>query len=321
MPDAHPINKPMNAMEWALLAALSILWGGVFFLTAVAVRELPPLTVVVLRVGLAALALNAIVLVLGQRMPKDLRVWGAFFGMGLLNNALPFSLIVWGQTHIASGLASILNAATPLCTVVVAHALTDDEKLSGGRLAGVVIGFGGVVLMIGPGVLEGLGVHVLAQLAVLGATVSYAFAGVFGRRFRRLGVAPVLTATGQVTASTVMLLPVALVVERPWTLAMPGAEVWGAVLGLALAGTALAYIVYFRILATAGATNLLLVTFLLPISTIVLGTTILGERLEAEHFVGMAVIGLGLAAIDGRPLGALRRLVAPPRRRSRAPTS
>lgn len=301
------INKPMGLIEWALLTALSILWGGSFLFVGVAVDALPPFTIVVLRVGLAALVLNVIVRAMGLRIPMDRRTWAAFFAMGFLNNLVPFTLIVWGQIHIASGLASILNATTPLFTVIVAHFLTTDEKMTGARLTGVVIGFAGVVLMIGPEALEGLDTNVIAQLAVLGAAVSYAFAGVFGRRFRRMGVPPLLTATGQVAASTVMLIPLALVVEQPWTLPMPTVEIWGSVLGLALLSTALAYILYFRILATAGATNLLLVTFLIPVSAILLGAIILGEQLDPKHFAGVGLIGLGLAAIDGRPLGYLRR--------------
>ena len=233
--------------------------------------------------------------------------------MGLLNNAIPFSLIVWGQTHIASGLAAILNASTPLFTVVAAHLLTFDERLTGKRLAGVLIGFAGVVTMIGPAALRGLGSDILAQVAILCAAVSYAGAGIFGRRFNRMGVPPLATATGQVTASTLVLLPVALVVDRPWTLAIPNATVWGAVLGLALLSTSLAYVLYFRILASAGATNLLLVTFLIPLSAILLGGLILGEHLAPRHDVGMALIGCGLAAIDGRLLrtGRLRRTDPP----------
>jgi drug/metabolite transporter (DMT)-like permease len=300
------INKTMGVVEWTLLIGLSVLWGGSFYFVGVAVDGLPPFTIVVLRVGIAALALNVAVLAMGLRMPSDRRAWVAFFGMGFLNNLMPFCLIVWGQTHIASGLASILNATTPMYTVVAAHFLTRDEKMNAGKLAGVVIGFAGVIAMIGPEALKGLGVDVFAQLAVLGAAMAYAFAGVFGRRFQRMGIAPLITATGQVTASTLMLAPVALVVDRPWTLPMPTAEVWGAIVGLALLSTALAYILYFRILATAGATNLLLVTFLIPVSAIVLGATLLGERLAPEHFAGMVLIGLGLAAIDGRPLTRLR---------------
>ncbi len=299
MPAAR-INRSMGPLEWALLLALSVLWGGSFFFTALAVRELPPLTIVALRVGLAALLLLAVNRLLGVALPRDRRVWAAFLGMGLLNNVVPFCLIVWGQTHLASGLAAILNATTPLATVVVAHLLTRDEKMTGNRLAGVIIGFLGVVLMLGPSLLDGLGTNLLAQLACLAAALSYACAGVFGRRFQRMGVPPVTTATGQVTASTLLLLPVALVVDRPWTLAAPSLTAWGAVLGIAALSTALAYVLYFRILATAGATNLLLVTFLIPVSAILLGAGVLGERLEAFQLIGMALIAAGLAAIDGR---------------------
>lgn len=306
-PTPSAINRTMNPAEWAMLLALSVLWGGSFFFTGVAVSELPPLTIVMLRVGIAALVLNLVVRAFGQRMPADRRSWAAFFGMGLLNNVIPFCLIVWAQTHIASGLAAILNATTPLFGVVAAHVLTSDERMTGNRLAGVLVGLVGVVLMIGPDALQGLGGNVTAQLAGLAAAASYAFAGVFGRRFARMGIAPVITATGQVTASTIMLLPFALLVDRPWALPVPDLRVWGAVFGIAVLSTALAYILYFRILVTAGATNLLLVTFLIPVSAILLGTFVLGESLDLRHLVGMALIGAGLAAIDGRALGLGRR--------------
>ncbi|HEY9058621.1 MAG TPA: DMT family transporter [Aurantimonas sp.] len=296
----------MTLGEWGLLLTLSVLWGGSFFFTEVAVKELPPFTIVVLRVGLASVILFAALRLLGVRMPMEPRVWAAFLVMGLINNAVPFSLFVWGQTQIASGLAAILNATTPLFTVLVAHVLTDDEKLTGKRLAGVVAGLGGVAMMIGPAALEGLGLGVVAQLACLAAAFSYALAGIFGRRFKRMGVAPLATATGQVTASTLLLLPLALVVDRPWTLAMPSLPTVGAILSIAALSTALAYVLYFRILATAGATNLLLVTFLIPVSAILLGWLVLGERLAPRHFLGMGLIGVGLAAIDGRLLRLVR---------------
>jgi drug/metabolite transporter (DMT)-like permease len=213
---------------------------------------------------------------------------------------LPFLLIVWGQHRIASGLASILNATTPLFTVLVAHVLTRDERLTRFKGLGVVVGFAGAAVLIGPDALAGLGTDTLAQLACLGAALSYAFAGIFGRRFRRMGVAPLVTAAGQVTASSVMLLPVALVADHPWVLAMPHLPTVGAVLGVGVMSTAVGYVLYFRILELAGATNLLLVTFLLPISAILLGGLVLGEVLAVRHFVGMALIGGGLAFIDGR---------------------
>jgi drug/metabolite transporter (DMT)-like permease len=292
----------MGPVEWSLLIALSVLWGGSFFFVGVAVSGLPPFTIAALRVGLAAIVLNLFLLAVGLRLPMDRRVWLAFFAMGFINNLIPFNLIIWGQTHIASGLASILNATTPLFSILVAHRLTADERMTPGRVAGIVLGIAGVAVIIGPGALRGLGTHVLAQLAILGASLSYAFGAVFGRRFRDMGLQPHVTATGQVSASTVMLLPLALLVDRPWTLPMPDAGVWGAVLGLAVLSTAVAYIIYFRILGSSGATNILLVTFLIPVSAILLGVTLLGETLQPRHFAGMLLIGLGLAAIDGRML-------------------
>jgi len=297
----------MTGTEWAMLLTLSVLWGGSFFFVGIVVHEVPPLTLVLLRVGIAAVILNLVVRILKVSLPREPRVWLAFFGMGLLNNVVPFSLFVWGQSHIASGLASILNATTPLFGVIVAHGFTRDERATGAKLAGVLVGFAGAVLMIGPAALNHLGIDILAQLACLAGALTYALAGVFGRRFKAMGIAPLATATGQLTASMAMLAPVALLVERPWTLAIPGLSVWAAVLGLATFSTALGYIFYFRILAGAGATNLLLVTFLIPVSAILLGWLFLGEMLAPRHLGGMALIGLGLVAIDGRLLRAWRR--------------
>jgi drug/metabolite transporter (DMT)-like permease len=256
----------MGAIEWTLLSALSILWGGSFFFAKVAVAELPPFSVVLARVGLAALALHIVVRAAGGRMPRDRGTWSAFFVMGALNNLVPFSLIVWAQTHVSSGLASILNGATPLFTALLAHWLTADERLSWNRLVGVLLGFVGVTVMIGVDALAGLGLHVVAALAVVAATISYAFAGIFGRRFS--GQPPLVTATGQVTATTIMMLPIVAVVDQPWRLEAPQPATWGAIVGLALLSTALAYVIFFRILATAGATNLLLVTLLIPVSAV-----------------------------------------------------
>jgi drug/metabolite transporter (DMT)-like permease len=304
------ISRTMGLPDWGLLLALSALWGGSFFFVGVAVRELPPLTIVTLRVGIAALVLVAVVRAAGLRMPTGRDEWAAFLGMGLLNNVVPFCLIVWGQGHIASSLASILNATTPLFTVVVAHFLTEDERLTPGRAAGVVVGFLGVVLMLGPEALAGLGTDLLAQLACLGAALSYAFAGIWGRRFRRIGIPPLPSAAGQVVVSTLLLAPVTLVAERPWTLAAPGVATSAAIVGLAVLSTAAGYVLYFRLLASAGATNLLLVTFLIPVSAILLGAGILGETLAPRHFIGMAFIGAGLAAIDGRFAAKLNGLAA-----------
>ena len=276
-----PSVAAMSGGDWALLIALSMLWGGSFFFNRVALTELPPLTVGLFRVGLVALR--------------------AYAGMGLLNNVIPFSLIMWAQTRIDSGVASILNATTPVFGVLVAHWLTRDEKLTPARLTGAILGFLGVAAMMGAGGEAALKRDGWAMAACLVAAFSYALSGVYGRRFKGLGVSPLSTAAGQLTASTIMFAPLALLVDRPWSLPMPGATAMGATVGLALISTALAYLIFFRILSRAGATNLLLVTFLIPPSAILLGVAFLGESLAARHVVGMALIGLGLATIDGRP--------------------
>jgi drug/metabolite transporter (DMT)-like permease len=292
----------MTSSEWALLLALSLLWGGSFFFNGIAIKALPVFTVVAARVFLAAVLLWAVLPLAGVSMPRDRGTWTAFLGMGMLNNVIPFCLIVWGQAHIASGVASILNATTPLFGVVVAHLLTADEKMSGGKLAGVALGVVGVCVMVGGEAVSSLTSHVAAELACLAGALSYALAGVYGRRFRALGASPIATATGQVTISSLLLVPIAAIVDQPWTLAPPGAAAISALIGVAVLSTALGYILYFRILATAGATNLLLVTFLIPVTAIGLGVFALGETLAPRHVLGMALIGLGLAAIDGRPL-------------------
>lgn len=297
------INRSMGYQEWALLITLSILWGGSYFFNAIAVKELPTFSVTVSRVGIAAVILLLVMRVTGTAMPSDRAVWRAFFGMGLLNNVIPFSLIVWGQHHIASGLAAIFNATTPLFTALVAHWLTTDEKLTARHVAGILTGLVGVAVVIGPHALAVFDASVAAQIAVLAAALSYAFAGVYGRRFKTLGVAPMATATGQVCASSMLLIPAALTIDKPWTLPIPSTAAIGSLIGVAALSTALAYIIYFRILATAGANNLLLVTFLIPVSACLLGVLVLGEILLASHLAGMVIIGVGLIIIDGRLLG------------------
>lgn len=296
----------MTGQVWGLLLGLSVLWGGSFFFIAVIVRELPPFTIAALRVSLAALVLVPVLYLLGRRLPRDAAVWRACITIGLLNNIIPFILIVWAQSQIPSGLASILNATTPIWTALVAHVFTLDEKLTPNRVIGVLLGFAGVAAMLGPDLLSGLGHNVPAQCAVLLATLSYAFSGVYGRRFRRLNVEPIVVAGGQLTSAGLLLLPLALIVDRSWTLPLPSMPVIAALLGLAVLSTSLAYVIFFRVMAAAGS-NVNLVTLLVPVSAILLGVLVLGETLEPRHFIGIAVIALGLAAIDGRLLVRLRR--------------
>ena len=300
MSGSPEIKLSMGPVEWAMLVGLSMLWGASFFFVEIVVSVLPPLTVVWLRVAMAALTLNLLLVITGQAIPKGREIWKAFFTIGFINNLIPFSLIAWGQTQINGGAASILNAATPAMAVLVAHFLTNDEKLTPGRMGGVMLGFLGVGLMIGFDAFRGAGANVLAQLAVVGASLSYGFAGVFGRRFRRMEISPLQTAAGQLSASSVLLLPLMLLVDQPWSISNPVPEVWFAMCGLAVLSTALAYILYFRILGTSGATNVLLVTFLVPVSAIWMGWMFLGELLVARQFMAMALIAGGILVLDGR---------------------
>lgn len=291
---------------WIWLLSLSLLWGGAFFFAKVALAELGPFTVVFGRVALAALALNFVLAARG-RLLKHGAPWRACFCMGLLNNVIPFSLLNWAQLHIPSGLASILNATTPLFTLMVAHLATAEEKIDMAKATALLCGLAGVAVLMGPAASAAIDGGFWAEIACLVAAVSYAFAGVYGRRFRAMGIAPVEAAAGQVSASSMLILPIMLAVERPWLLpAAPSPPVLMALAALALLTTALGYVLYFRILAAAGATNLLLVTFLMPPVAIVLGATVLGERLQPRQCAGMALIGVGLAVIDGR-LGRLLR--------------
>lgn len=288
----------MGPVEWALIILLSVIWGGAFFFAEIALNDVTPFGIVFARVCGAAIVLFVILCCLGLALPRTWAGWKPYFVMGFLNNAVPFCLIVWGQTTIASGLASILNATTPLFTVVIAHALTEDERLTLSKFLGVLVGLAGVVIMLGADLLSGLGGQVFAQLAILGAAISYGFAGLYGRRFK--GQNPIITAAGQVTASSCLLLPLALATGGIGLLIAAGIKTWASLIGLATICTALAYLIYFRILRMAGATNLMLVTFLIPVSAILLGSVFLGEVLQPRHFVGMAFIGSGLILIDGR---------------------
>ena len=296
----------MDAFDWVMLITLATVWGGSFLFNAILVAELPVITIVAIRVTVAALALWGFARVTGRKIPTRPQVWGALLILGVLNNAIPFSLIVQGQTQITSGLASILNATTPLFTILVAGFFLTDERFSILRVLGVIVGFSGVILMVGPEALGGLGADFWAQLCALGAALSYGFASVFGRRFRELKVDPVMVATGQVTMSSLVLWPIALWIDGPQEILGLSFNAAASMFGLAVLCTSFAYIVYFLILERAGATNISLVTFLVPISAIILGVLVLGERIFIKEIMGMTLIGMGLAIIDGRLFQRLR---------------
>jgi len=304
------MTMPMSRADWAILLILSILWGGSFFFIGIAIHSVAPLTLVLVRVGLASAFLWIWRLIRSEPLGLTTKLALPLALLALLNNALPFILFAWAQRTIPTGLASILNATTPIWGVIVAHVFTPDERMRPNRLAGVLLGFAGVAVMIGADLLGQIGTNVVAQLACLGSTLSYALAGVYARRFRGLGVTPVGVATGSLTAAACLLLPLVLLFEPPWQASAPTGEAWAALIGLAFFCTAVAYILYFRLLASAGATNSLLVTFLIPITAILLGTFLLGEQLAPRHFAGMLLIGCGLAAIDGRLLKITRSPLA-----------
>jgi drug/metabolite transporter (DMT)-like permease len=288
----------MSAGDWGQLLLLGLLWGGSFFFARIAVAEIPPLALVLYRVSIAALALH---LWLWLRCISLAPVLGrplAFFGLALLNNVIPFSLIFAGQTAIGAGLASVFYATTPLWTILVANLLTSDEKLSATKLAGVGLGIVGAVIMIGPGLRSGLDGPAWAKLAVIGAAISYAFAVVYAKRFKDLK--PSVVATGQLSAATILMLPIVLCLYSPGQIVASSPQIWAAVLVLGVVTTAFAFILYFNLIASAGATNASLVTLLVPFSAVMLGAVFLGERLKPFELGGMILIIASLVVIDGR---------------------
>jgi drug/metabolite transporter (DMT)-like permease len=294
------IDSTMSRRDWAILLFLSVLWGGSFFFIEIAIRTTPPFTLVLIRVAIAAAILWVWLLAKRERpaMPPGAAL--AFLVLALLNNVVPFVLFAWAQEAIDGGLASILNATTPIWGVLVAHVFTRDERMTPRKVVGVLLGFAGVATMIGPTLLANVGTDALAQLACITAALCYAIAAVWARRFRRMGISPMSVTTGQLTAGALMMLPLAMLVDQPWTQPLPPLTAWGAIVALALLCTAFGYVLYFRLIDSAGATNALLVTLLVPPFAILFGTLFLNEVLAPQDFAGLALIALGLAAIDGR---------------------
>lgn len=297
------VSPQISATAWLMLLLLGLLWGGSFFFARVAVLSIPPFTLALLRFVIAALCLH--LFIAGRfNIYREIRArWPSFLLLGLINNAIPHACIFLGQTQIGAGLASILNATTPIWTVIIAHFATADEKLTGVKIAGTLTGLVGTVLLFSPHIAAKADVPLWALALPVVAAISYGFAAIFARRFR--GIAAPVTAAGQLTASTLIMLPVALAVDRPWMLQWPPFDAVAAVLALAIVSTAFAYILYFRLIGVAGATNASLVTLLVPPSAILLGILFLGERLGWAEWTGMLVIGLGLVILDGRLLARL----------------
>ena len=290
----------LSPIAWILLLALGTVWGGSFYWAEIALRELGPLTIVAIRVGGAALFLGALLKITGTPFPKGARPLAAFALMGLLNNAIPFSLIVWGQSQIDSGLAAILNATTAVFGAVCAGLLLADERLTGPKIIGAVFGVLGVATIMGPGPLTSLSPTDLGQLAILGAALSYALASVWGK-LSLSGNAPLANAFGMTAAATVWMVPTALVAEGMPALPL-SPQTWAALAGLSVLATVVAYLLYFEILRRAGAANLMLVTLLVPAVAILLGWSLLDETLSATAWIGFGLIAIGLVCSDGRML-------------------
>ena len=297
----------MAPADWLWIALLSVIWGGSFIFIELARTGCRTFTIVGIRLCIGAVLL-VVWLIASGRFPIVTRERiVALALMGLFNNAVPFSLLTWSQTELSAGLASIFNAMTPLFTILVAHLWTSDDRITPSRLFALIAGFAGVVVLMGGESLSELGSNLSAQLAALSSGIFYAIAGVYGRRVSRLGISADAAAAGQCIAAFVLVVPLALFFDRPWTQAAPSAIAWGGILALAVLSTTLAYLIFFKVLARSGATNAALVTFLVPISAILMATTFLGERMTMTQLAGMALIFAGLAVADGRLAAFLRR--------------
>ena len=295
----------MQSADWGIIGLLSLLWGGAFYFIEIGLRGFPPNTLVFLRMALAIPPMLIALKIAGNRLPTDRKSWTQLFVLGVINAALPFILFFWGQTKIESGLASVLNATTPLWGVITAHFLTRDEKATPARICGVLLGMAGIIVMVGSEALGGMSGSVLGQIACLLATLCYAFAAVYARSLSQSTMTPLVVATGQVITAAIIMLPVMLIVDQPWQLPTPGLDAWAGALALAIPSTAIAYIFYFRLIDRAGASNAMLVAFIMPVVAIILGVFALGESLQPRQIAGTALIICGLLAIDGRVFRAL----------------
>jgi drug/metabolite transporter (DMT)-like permease len=293
-------NPKLDATGWGLIGILSILWGGAFFLIEVGLRSYSPMMLVFMRLALAVPPMWIVMRLNGNRLPRDFKSWRLLMVVGMLNCALPFMLFFWGQQYLDSGYASILNATTPLWGVVTAHFMTQDEKATSARIIGVLVGMAGIIIMVGPDAVKGLSNNLLAQIACILSTLFYSFAAIYGRRLSQTAMTPMVVATGQTMMAALFMLPVILIMDQPWHMPMPRLDSTIAGIVLALFSTALAYILYFRLIDRSGASNALLVGFIMPVLAIILGVAFLGEHLQGGQIGGAVLIAIGLVILDGR---------------------
>ena len=295
----------MAVADWIRIALLSLVWGGSFFFVEVMLEAMPPMTSVLGRLLVGLMGFVCLLKILGHPLQPIIEQWRPFAFIGLINNAIPFSLISFGQTEVTASLASIINASTPIVTALVAHHFTLDERLSVSKVIGICVGFSGVLVLFGPAAFAG-SASLLGMTAGLTATICYALGSVYSKRLK--SNPPMLNATGQVFYGTLWIFPAVMLLDQPWKLPTPGLEPWLAMLGIGLLSTTLAFFLFFRVLQTAGASNVVLVTFLVPISASGLGIAFLGEELAVQHVIAYLLIASGLAVIDGQIVAKLSRL-------------
>lgn len=286
----------LQIFGWILL--LAALWGPSFLFIKLAVTDIPPLTLVVGRVGIAAVLLYLVLRLQGRNLPKFGRAWKHFAVMALFQNALPFALFNWGEQHIDSALAAILNGTTPLFTMLLAHLFIADDRLTMDKLLGIIVGFGGLLLLIAPSLFEGFQVTTWGLIGVTFASVSYGIAIVYSRLHLR-GLPPLVAPTAQLTLATLYMLPLSLIFEHPFSLPLPSLSAIGSLVALAVFGTALAFVIYYYVIERTSATSVSMVTYLVPVFGVALGVAVLGEQLSWSAYVGCALILLGVMVVNG----------------------
>lgn len=288
----------MNWKNLGLLILLAAMWGPSFLFIKVAVGDIPPLTLVLGRVAIGAAFLMAVLVSQRRQLPRERRVWHALAFTALMQNALPWVLLSWGEQYIDSALASILNGTTPLFTIVLAHFLVEGDRLTASKVLGVVLGFAGLFLLILPSLTLGVRASTWGIIAITIASAAYGVAIVYGRKNLR-GLPPLVAPTTQLLLATAYMLPIALLIDRPWSLPMPTPAALASLLALGVLGTGLAFIVYFRLLETADPTYLSMVTYVIPIFGVILGVLVLDERLTWHTLAGFALILLGVMVVNG----------------------
>jgi drug/metabolite transporter (DMT)-like permease len=291
-------TRPSMAFELALLLLLATLWGASYTFIKLGVATIAPITLIAERTGIAGLLLLVIMRVRGVRMPRDIPTWRRFLFQACLNSVIPWTLIAWGERSVDAGLATILNSAAPIFTFLFTALVTRHEAASPRKLFGVIAGMAGICLIVGVDAFLGFGRGLLAEVAIVAATLCYAGAAIFSRGFK--GLDPMAPAAGSLLAGAAILIPASLAIEQPWTLA-PSASSLSALLGLAVFSTASAFVIYFRLIQTLGSVGTTAQAYLRVPIGVAIGVSFLGEQLSSTAWVGLACVVAGVAAMTIPP--------------------